>query len=67
MYIACNSGARIGLADELKQLFRVAWVNPAAPDNGFKYLYLTPADYMKVVWLKMVIFSFTTATQCDIL
>ena len=48
MYIACNSGARIGLADELKQLFRVAWVNPAAPDNGFKYLYLTPADYMKV-------------------
>ena len=48
MYIASNSGARIGLADELKQLFRVAWVNPSAPDNGFKYLYLTSADYMKV-------------------
>ena len=48
MYIAANSGARIGLADELKHLFRVAWVDPEHPDKGFKYLYLTPNDYKKV-------------------
>ncbi len=48
LYIAANSGARIGLAEELKQLFKVAWVDDQQPDKGFKYLYLSPADYMKV-------------------
>lgn len=48
IYISANSGARIGLAEELKQLFRVAWVDAQSPDKGFRYLYLTPADYMKI-------------------
>ena len=48
VYIAANSGARIGLAEELKQLFRVAWVDPTHPDKGYRYLYLSPGDYMKV-------------------
>ncbi|XP_064397695.1 acetyl-CoA carboxylase-like isoform X2 [Halichondria panicea] len=48
LYIAANSGARIGLAEELKQLFQVAWVDEQEPDKGFKYLYLSPTDYMKV-------------------
>ena len=48
VYIAANSGARIGLAEELKHLYRVAWVDEAEPDKGYKYLYLSPADYMKV-------------------
>ena len=42
VYIAANSGARIGLAEELKELFRVAWVDPLSPDKGYKYLYLSP-------------------------
>ena len=33
MYIVVNSGARIGLAQELKVLFKVAWVDPLAPDK----------------------------------
>ena len=33
VYIAANSGARIGLAQELKALFKVAWVDPSAPDK----------------------------------
>ena len=33
VYIAANSGARIGLAQELKSLFKVAWVDPSAPDK----------------------------------
>ncbi|XP_065178755.1 acetyl-CoA carboxylase-like [Sycon ciliatum] len=48
LYIASNSGARIGLADEVKRMFQVAWVNPDKPDEGFKYLYVTPADYKKI-------------------
>jgi acetyl-CoA carboxylase/biotin carboxylase 1 len=48
IYIAANSGARIGLAEEIKQLFRVAWKDPQEPNKGFKYLYLTPEDFAKV-------------------
>ncbi|XP_069684928.1 acetyl-CoA carboxylase isoform X2 [Periplaneta americana] len=48
IYIAANSGARIGLAEEIKQLFRIAWEDPEEPDKGFKYLYLTPEDFTKV-------------------
>jgi acetyl-CoA carboxylase/biotin carboxylase 1 len=33
IYIAANSGARIGLAEEIKQLFRVAWEDPEEPDK----------------------------------
>ena len=45
LYIAANSGARIGLADEVKQAFRVQWNQADKPHKGFKYLYLTPEDY----------------------
>ncbi|KAJ5287104.1 Acetyl-CoA carboxylase [Penicillium angulare] len=42
IYLSANSGARIGIADELIPQFSVAWNNPAKPEAGFKYLYLTP-------------------------
>lgn len=45
LYISCNSGARIGLSEETKALFRVAWNDTSDPDKGFKYIYLTPADH----------------------
>lgn len=48
IYISVNSGARIGLADEIKHMFKVAWQDPAHPDKGFKYLYLSPADYKTI-------------------
>ncbi|XP_018332454.1 acetyl-CoA carboxylase isoform X2 [Agrilus planipennis] len=54
VYIAANSGARIGLAEEVKKLFRVAWDDPNEPDKGFKYLYLTPEDYAKLSTLNSV-------------
>ena len=44
LHIACNSGARIGLAEELKPYFKAAWLDPANEANGYKYLYLTPED-----------------------
>ncbi|XP_029649542.1 acetyl-CoA carboxylase-like isoform X2 [Octopus sinensis] len=48
IYLAANSGARIGLAEEIKHLFRVAWVDQIDPNKGFKYLYLRPDDFKKV-------------------
>ncbi|XP_031330897.1 acetyl-CoA carboxylase isoform X2 [Photinus pyralis] len=48
VYIAANSGARIGLAEEVKSLFRIAWEDANEPDRGFRYLYVTPEDYAKV-------------------
>ena len=45
IYIACNSGARIGLAQEVKSKYKIKWVNEEDPTKGFKYLYLTPAEY----------------------
>lgn len=48
IYISVNSGARIGLAEEVKSLFKVAWEDPDEPEKGFKYLYLTTEDYSKI-------------------
>ncbi|XP_042208168.1 acetyl-CoA carboxylase-like [Homarus americanus] len=54
IYIAANSGARIGLAEEIKHMFKVAWEDPSEPDKGFKYLYLKPEDYKKVSTLDSI-------------
>lgn len=48
IYISVNSGARIGLAEEVKSLFKIAWEDPDEPEKGFKYLYLTTEDYSKI-------------------
>jgi len=49
IYLAANSGARIGIAREFLSMFRVAWEDPHDPEKGFKYLYLTPEDYSVVI------------------
>uniref|UniRef100_A0A8C5T0B0 Acetyl-CoA carboxylase beta n=1 Tax=Laticauda laticaudata TaxID=8630 RepID=A0A8C5T0B0_LATLA len=48
VYIAANSGARIGFADEIKSKFQIGWIDPADPYKGFRYLYLTPQDYTRI-------------------
>ncbi|XP_068461041.1 acetyl-CoA carboxylase isoform X2 [Clinocottus analis] len=48
IYVAANSGARIGLAEEIKHMFQVAWIDPTDVYKGFKYLYLTPQDYTRI-------------------
>ena len=42
IYLSANSGARIGMAEELIPHFSVAWNDEDNPSSGFKYLYLTP-------------------------
>eukprot|EP00441_Pelagodinium_beii_P036360 CAMPEP_0197642468 /NCGR_PEP_ID=MMETSP1338-20131121/16115_1 /TAXON_ID=43686 ORGANISM="Pelagodinium beii, Strain RCC1491" /NCGR_SAMPLE_ID=MMETSP1338 /ASSEMBLY_ACC=CAM_ASM_000754 /LENGTH=2163 /DNA_ID=CAMNT_0043215591 /DNA_START=12 /DNA_END=6503 /DNA_ORIENTATION=+ len=45
IHIACNSGARVGLAEELKPCVQAKWTDPEDPSKGFEYLYLKEADY----------------------
>ncbi|KAF2663295.1 putative acetyl-CoA carboxylase [Microthyrium microscopicum] len=42
IYLSANSGARLGIAEEIVPHFSVAWNEEGKPDKGFKYLYLTP-------------------------
>ena len=42
IYLSANSGARIGMAEELIPHFSVAWKDQSKPESGFDYLYLTP-------------------------
>jgi len=47
IYISANSGARIGLATELQQIFKIQWIDPEDESKGFDYIYLTEEDYQK--------------------
>ncbi|KAI5794170.1 acetyl-CoA carboxylase-like protein [Pyronema domesticum] len=47
IYLSANSGARIGVAEELIPHFSVAWNDAEKPELGFKYLYLTPDVYKR--------------------
>jgi acetyl-CoA carboxylase/biotin carboxylase 1 len=49
IYLSANSGARIGLAEELIPHFSVAWKDVDRPEAGFDYLYLTPEKYKHFV------------------
>ncbi|CAH8430098.1 unnamed protein product [Dicrocoelium dendriticum] len=46
IYLASNTGARIRVAEEVKQVFRVAWLDALHPEKGYDYLYLTPDDFV---------------------
>jgi acetyl-CoA carboxylase/biotin carboxylase 1 len=48
LFLAANSGARIGLAEEVKAKFRVAWSRPDDATKGFSYLYLSPEDHAEL-------------------
>jgi acetyl-CoA carboxylase/biotin carboxylase 1 len=48
IYLSANSGARIGVADELVPLYQVAWNDKTNPDKGFQYLYLNDESLEKL-------------------
>ncbi|KAJ3085244.1 acetyl-coenzyme-A carboxylase, partial [Quaeritorhiza haematococci] len=54
IYISANSGARIGLAEEVSKRFKVAWVDESNPSKGLKYLYLDEESYKLLVLDKLV-------------
>ncbi|XP_076754635.1 acetyl-CoA carboxylase isoform X3 [Xylocopa sonorina] len=54
IYFSVNSGARIGVADEVKAVFKIAWEDDTKPEKGFKYIYLTPDDYARLAQFNSV-------------
>ena len=48
LYVAANSGARIGLSESVKKAFKVAFKDPSKPENGFSFLYVTKEDYERL-------------------
>nr|CAD2161780.1 unnamed protein product [Meloidogyne enterolobii] len=42
VYIAANSGARIGFASDIKNHLNIVWNDDDRPEDGFKYLTLDP-------------------------
>ncbi|KAK3001001.1 hypothetical protein RJ639_021732 [Escallonia herrerae] len=48
IYLAANSGARLGVAEEVRSCFKVGWSDESSPERGFQYVYLTPEDHARV-------------------
>ncbi|KAI0684026.1 acetyl-CoA carboxylase [Cytidiella melzeri] len=48
IYLSANSGARIGLAEEVMHLFSCAWNDDKHPEKGIDYIYLSHANYLKL-------------------
>ncbi|KAF8046826.1 hypothetical protein N665_3391s0004, partial [Sinapis alba] len=48
IYLAANSGARLGVAEEVKACFKVGWLDEDSPENGFQYIYLSPEDHARI-------------------
>merc|ERR1740121_3157330 len=48
IYIACNSGAGLGVVEELKSIVQVGWVDSKDLMKGFEYLYITDEEFSKL-------------------
>ncbi|KAL3794777.1 hypothetical protein HJC23_012787 [Cyclotella cryptica] len=48
LYVAANSGARIGLAEGIKKVFKVAFKVPSNPESGVDFLYVSKSDYERL-------------------
>jgi acetyl-CoA carboxylase/biotin carboxylase 1 len=48
LYIAANSGARIGLAEGIKKVFKVAFKDPSSPESGVDFLYVSKSEYERL-------------------
>lgn len=49
MYLAANSGARVGVANEVRDAIKISWVSEDDPTKGFNYLYLEDVDMQKAL------------------
>ena len=57
VYVAANSGARIGLAEEIRHMFRVAW-------NDWNDPYKVVQDYKQPLPLSISIFTCPFYANC---
>lgn len=48
IYLAANSGARIGVAEEVRDRLQVDWIDPDVPSKGFKGLAILEKDLQHI-------------------
>lgn len=48
IFLAANSGARIGIAEEIRDVLQVDWVDPQNPSKGFNHLAIDEGDLPSV-------------------
>lgn len=48
IYLAANSGARIGVADEIRERLQVDWIDPSVPTKGFRGLAINDSDIEEI-------------------
>ncbi|CAG8448007.1 11827_t:CDS:2 [Ambispora gerdemannii] len=60
IYLSANSGARIGLAEEILNHFKVAWVDKENPIKGVEYLYIDSKTYKQLNKQKCAVRSVIT-------
>lgn len=48
VYLAANAGARIGMAESVKQRYKICWKDARDVSKGFDYLYLSKEDYLEL-------------------
>ncbi|KAJ3395827.1 acetyl-coenzyme-A carboxylase [Lobulomyces angularis] len=48
IYISANSGARIGLAEEVKNKFKIKFLDNDHPEKGVDFLYISQEDYKRL-------------------
>jgi len=65
LYVAANSGARIGVADGVRKRFKVAFKDPEKPENGFDYLYVDEDDFSALSQRGAIMAKPTTDTNGD--
>ncbi|KII67787.1 Acetyl-CoA carboxylase [Thelohanellus kitauei] len=55
VFICCCNGARIGMADEIKNIFKIKWNDDLDYSKGIHFLYLEEEDYNKLASKESVI------------
>lgn len=48
IYLAANSGARIGVAEEVRDILKVAWIDADSPQKGFSFLGIDSEDQARL-------------------
>ena len=63
IFVAANTGARIGLVDQVRSKFRVQWKNALNPSSGMEFLYLDEDTVDMLHQTKMALTEEVTASD----
>lgn len=57
VFLAANSGARIGMAQSLKKKFQICFMDDRDPSKGFKYIYLSQGNFSSLFTSSVLFFN----------